>query len=131
MIRVQEVALPILREALPGVSVVSVIPDVDHRTLPMVVLKRAGGTRNLNLPHLASGPVLEMTAVSADGLVEAELLYEEALDALYSAVADQTVVPNAGHLQWLREAQGATQTPSAVSDAWAVEGTVRIGLRPA
>jgi hypothetical protein len=96
VIRPQAVVLPILREALPTASVVSVVPDVDHRTLPMVVIKRAGGTRNPNLPKMHSLPEVTMQAVSAEGLVEAEELYDEALEALYAAVSNQTVVPNVG-----------------------------------
>lgn len=131
MIRPQEVVLPILRPALPGVSVVSQLPDADHRVLPMVVVRRDGGIRNPNLPHRHSLPVVELEAVSADSLVECEELYDEALDALISAVRNQTVVPGVGHLQSLREAEGATQRPSAVPDAWAVSGAVRLGIRSA
>jgi hypothetical protein len=41
--------------------------------------------------------VVEMTAYSADGLPEAETLYEDALEALYAAVEAQTQTP-AGYL---------------------------------
>lgn len=120
--------LPVLRAALPGVSVVTTIPDVDYRDFPLVHLRRAGGTRNPKLPHRASRPVLEITAVSADGPIEAEELFEDALDALYAAVRQQIVVPDAGHLQSLREAQGPTQTASRYPDTWAVEGSVQLSL---
>ncbi|WP_264022277.1 hypothetical protein [Mycolicibacterium pyrenivorans] len=124
--------LPILREALPGVAVVSVVPDADYRTFPMVVIRRAGGTRNPNHPAIHSLPEVTMEAVSADGLIEAEELYDDALEALYAAVANQTVVPNAlGHLQSLREAQGATQSPAELPDTWSVQGKLRLGLRAA
>lgn len=131
MIRPQSVVLPILRAepALAGVAVVSQIPDVDYRTFPMVVIQRAGGIRNINLPRRVSRPGLEMTAVSADGLIEAEELYESALEALYAAVSDQTVVPGVGYLQSILESQGASQTPSGVPDTWAVTGSVQLGLR--
>lgn len=127
--RPQAVVLPILREALPAASVVSVQPDVDHRVLPMVAIRRIGGARNANLPHRYSQPVLAMTAVSATGPIEAEELYEQALDALYAAVKAQTVVAGAGYLQSLTEAQGATQAPSPYPDTWAVVGSVEIGVR--
>lgn len=127
--RPQPVVLPLLRAALPGVAVVSVVPDVDYRTFPMIVIRRDGGTRNRNLPKLHALPALEMTAVSADGLIDAEELYDDALDALYDAVDDQTVVPNQGRLQSLTESQGATQSPSEVPDTWAVTGSVRLAVR--
>lgn len=126
--RPQAVVLPILRSALPDVAVVSTLPDVDHRTLPMVVVRRSGGTRNPAQPQLHSLPQVDLEAVSADGLVEAEELYEDVLDALYAAVAAQTVVPNAGHLQSLAETQGPAQTRSEVPDSWAVAGSVRLAL---
>jgi hypothetical protein len=116
MIRVQTVVLPILREALPGVAVVSVVPDVDYRTFPMVSIRRAGGTRNPNLPRLYSQPVLEMTAISADGPIEAEELYEDALEALYASARAQ-------------EARGVTTVSSPFPDTWAVEGSIRVGVR--
>lgn len=121
--------LPILRAALPGVAVVSVVPDVDYRTYPMVVIRRSGGTRNPEAPKIHALPEVTMEAVSADGPIEAEVLYEDALDALYAAVADQTVVPNVGSLQSLTEAQGATQAPSEVPDTWAVQGSLRLVVR--
>lgn len=107
----------------------SQLPDVDHRQLPMLLVTRAGGTRNANLPQRASQPVLEMTAVSADGLVEAEELYEAALDAIYAAVRTQTVVEGLGHLTSFSQAQGAIQTPSEIPDARTVKGSIRLGIR--
>ena len=127
--RPQSVVLPLLRADLPGVSVVSEIPDVDHRTLPMVWIRRAGGTRNPKAPTLHSRPELDIAAVSAAGLVEAEELYEDVLDALYEAVSLQVTIPGVGYLQSLKEAQGATQSLSPFPDSWSVEGSVRVGLR--
>lgn len=131
MIRPQAIVLPLLRAALPGVDVVSVAPDVDHRTYPMVAVHRAGGTRNPNLPNRHARPVLNIEAVSADGLIEAEELYEDALEAVFAAVAAQTVVPSLGYLQSVREAQGASQSPSSPPDTWAVNGSVQLGVRSA
>ena len=111
---------------MPNVSVVSRLPDVDHRTLPLIVVTRTGGVRNSNL---LPQPVVRLTVISADGPVEAEELYEDALDALYASVSDQTVVLGAGHLQSISEAQGATQTPSMLPDTWSVEGSLRLSLR--
>lgn len=98
-------------------------------TYPMVVVRRAGGTRNENLPSRFAMPGLEMTAVSANGPVEAEELYEDALDALYAAVRQQILVPGVGCLQGIRESHGATQSPSRYSDTWAAAGSVRLSVR--
>ena len=115
--RPQTLILPILREALPGASVVSVVPDVDYRTFPLVTIERAGGTRSESAPRLLAHPELKLTVVSADGLVAAEELYEEALDALYDG------------LQRFRETQGAIEVESRYPDTWAIEGAVALSVR--
>lgn len=129
MIRPQAVVLPILRAALPGVTVVSVVPDVDHRQLPLVHVERVGGARNENMPEKHAKQFIRMTAASAAGLIEAEELYETSLTALYAAVRAQQPVPGAGHLQSLSEMSGATQTPSGIPDVWTVGGTVALAVR--
>ncbi|GAB4964540.1 hypothetical protein BB734_24060 [Mycobacterium avium subsp. hominissuis] len=115
MIRVQTVVLPILRAALPGVAVLSAPADVEHRSYPLVVVQRAGGTRNPNAPRLHALPVLEMTATSDVGPVEAEELYGRALDALLAA----------GHV---RELVGPEPADSP-QDTWAVSGTIRVSTK--
>lgn len=129
MIRPQAVVLPLLRSALPGVSVVSVIPDVDHRQLPMVHVERVGGTRNVNMPDKHANPVVRVTAASGAGLIEAEELYEASLTALYAAVRAQQPVPGVGHLQSISEASGPSEIPSGVQDVWTVGGTVQVAVR--
>lgn len=124
------VVLAVLREALPGTSVVSVVPDVDHRTYPMISIERDGGTRLPAAPRRLSHPVLKLTAVAADSSVAAEELYEEALDTLFDAAAAHTSVPGAAALHSIRETQGATQVPSKYPDTWAVEGKLRVGVKP-
>lgn len=128
--RPQEVVLPILRTALPGASVVSVIPDVDHRTYPLVLVARTGGPRNPTLPRKLSLPVVELAVFHDLGLAEAEELYEDTLEALCDAVKAQTVVESVGYLHSLTETQGATQSASPFSDTWYVHGSVRVGVRP-
>ena len=71
-----------------------------------------------------------MAAVSADGPIEAEELYDDALEALYDAVRQQITVEGVGYLHSIRETQGATQAPSEVPDTWMVQGSIRLGLRP-
>lgn len=123
--------LPVLRQALEGVSVVSVVPNVNYRTYPMVLVTRAGGVRNPSRPRKLSVPVLELLAVHDGGLLQAEDLYDAALDALYDAVSAQTVVEGVGYLHSLTETQGATSIASPFPDTFAVQGKVRVGVRPA
>ncbi|MFV1355720.1 hypothetical protein ABFV47_01425 [Mycolicibacterium fortuitum] len=130
MIRPQTVVLPILRAALPGVAVLSAPADVEHRSYPLVVVQRAGGTRNPNAPRLHALPVLQITATSDVGPVDAEELYDKALDALYAAVRAQTVVQDVGYLQSISEDQGPTPLDPWIPDAWSIEGRIRCGLRP-
>ena len=121
--------LAVLRAALPGVTVVSVVPDVDERTYPMVEVRRAGGTRNPDLPTLHSRPGVELTAVSDLGPIEAEELYEAALDALFDAVRAQTASADGCHVQSIRETSGAAPARPEAPDTWAVEGSMSVSLR--
>ena len=127
MIRAQAVLLPLLRAASPGVKVSSVAQDVDNRELPAVQIDRVGGSRNPVFPELHSKPLIRMTAVSDEGLIEAEELYEASLDALYAAVRAQQTVPGLGHLQSLTEASGGMRMPSP-EDIWSVGGTLQLAL---
>ena len=121
--------LPLLRSALgPGVQVVSVIPDVDQRQLPMVHVHRVGGVRNSELPGVHAKPVIRMTAASGEGLIQAEELYESALSALFEAVRAQQQIPGVGHLQSLSESGGPAEVPSGVQDVWTVGGTIQLAL---
>ena len=96
----------------------------------MVVIRRAGGTRHPSAPRRFALPVLELAAVSADGLVEAEELYEDALEALYAAVRQQITVEGVGYLHSINEQQGPAEADPRIPDAWSVEGQIRVGLRP-
>lgn len=132
MPRIQAIVLPILKDALPGVSVYSWIPDVNNRVFPMVQVRRIGGIRNLKRPNQLSLPVIELTAYTAspDGdLIQTETLYDDALEALYEAVRNQTQT-EAGYLHSIKETFGATQFSSLFQDSWRVQGLVQLGLRP-
>jgi hypothetical protein len=120
-----------LRAALPGVSIQSVIPDVDHRTYPLVVVSRAGGTRHEAQPRKLAFPGVDLAVFHDLGLVEAEELYEDVVDALYDAVRKQSVVEGVGYLHSIRETEGASVDPSPFPDTWYVHGSVQLGLRPA
>lgn len=131
MPRIQEVVLPILRADpnLAGVTVVTWVPDIDFRDFPMINIRRIGGARNENRPRELSSPVIEMSVYSKESLIDAERLYENALDALYDAVREQTQTPK-GYLHSVRETMGATQFSSLFMDSWRVQGLIRLGLRP-
>ena len=79
---------------------------------------------------MLSLPEVELAVFSGAGLVETEELYDEALEALYAAVAAQTTVDGVGYLHSIKETQGATQSPSPFPDTWMVQGQIQLGVRP-
>jgi hypothetical protein len=129
--RIQSVVLPILRAdpALSGVKIGSWVEDIDYRQFPMINIRRLGGERHEYHPTLFSQPVIEMTAYGNVGLIETEQLYEDALEALYKAVRQQTQTP-AGYLSSIKETLGATQFSSLFMDSWRIQGLIKLGLRP-
>jgi len=128
MPRASTVVLPILRAALPGVTVTTWGADIDYREFPFINIRRVGGIRYDLLPGKFNKPVFEMTAYGAEGLPETELLYETALDALYRAVQLQTLT-TAGHLHSIKETMGMTQFSSPFQDSWRVQGLIQLGVR--
>lgn len=129
MPRVQEVVLPILREALPGVRISTWVEDIDYREFPLVMIRRIGGYRNRGGYMLLDRPVIEMTAFTNEGLPETEDLYNDALDALYEAVDKQTMTDK-GWLHSIEERMGMTQFSSLYTDSWRVQGLIALGVRP-
>lgn len=139
MPRIQKVVLPLLRDtglAVPDrddvpqlVTVNTWGPDIDKRKLPMVLIRRVGGTRFSGGYDLLASPVIEMTVYTRDGLDKTEQLYEDALEALFLAVQNQTQT-EAGYLHSIKESLGATGAASPFQDSWAVFGLIRLGLRP-
>lgn len=127
--RPQEIVLPILREALPDVHVNTWIADVDYREFPLIIVRRFGGVRDQSHPTLFSKPIIELSAYSDEGLPECEQLYEDALEALYLAVQNQTMT-DAGYLQSVRETMGASQFSSLFQDSWRIQGLIMLGIRP-
>ena len=129
--RVQEIVLPILRDSftLNGVTVTSWVPDIDHREFPMINIRRIGGGRHPDNPNKLSLPVIEMTCYSSSSLIEAERLYEDALEVLYDAAKTQKQTPK-GYLHSIRETMGATQFSSLYMDSWRVQGLIQLGIRP-
>lgn len=127
--RVQSIVLPILREALPDVTITSWGADIDYREFPLINIRRVGGVRHGEHPDLLDKPVIEMTAYTTLGLPETELLYMDALEALYEAVQKQTQT-DAGYLHSIKETMGMTQFSSLFMDSWRVQGLIALGVRP-
>jgi len=74
-------------------------------------------------------PVIEMTAYNTTNLIETDRLYDDALEALYAAVRNQTQT-DAGYLHSMKETLGATEADSPFQDSWSVFGLIQLGLRP-
>lgn len=129
MIRPAELLLPELRKRLPGVSVVSDVTDVDHRTLPLVILTPTGGQRHPKGPHDLSLPNISMSANSRQDFASAESLYYSALDVLYDMQIAQSVTDK-GWLHSVTELMGAARANPLFEDTWRVIGTIRVGIRP-
>ncbi|MGW6624204.1 hypothetical protein ACWF99_23505 [Nocardia sp. NPDC055002] len=129
MPRVQSVVVPILRERFPDVVITTWVPDIDYRQFPMINIRRVGGFRHETRPKQLAMPVIEMTAYGTEGLPETELIYEEALETLFDAVANQTQT-EAGYLHSIKETMGAVQFSSLYQDSWRVQGLIKLGVRP-
>ena len=128
--RIQAVVVPILRgdPRLAGVTITTWVPDIDYREFPMINVRRFGGVRNPKAPRLHSNPIIELSVYSNAELIEAEEIYETALDVLYDAEHDQVWSP-AGYLQNVRETMGATQFSSLYQDSWRTQGLIRLAVR--
>lgn len=128
--RVQEVVIPILRAALPPeVTVSSWVNDIDYREYPIVNIRRLGGTRDKKFSRWMDHPVIEMTVLGNEGLIETEQLFHDALDALYEAARKQTV-GDKGYLAYVTETMGMTQFSALFQDTWRVQGLIKVGVRP-
>jgi hypothetical protein len=131
MPRVQRIVLPILRDALPDrVKCGSWLEDVDYRELPLVNVSRTGGVRHNKHPKKLSFPDVELLVISADGLVEAEELYDDALEALYDAVSRQKILPGGFYLHSILETSGPNNLETPFNDSWAIQGVIALGIRP-
>lgn len=123
--RPQPVVMAVLQTALPGLSVASYAPSVDHRTYPLVLVQRAGGVRNESIPHLFSLPEVDVTVVTDDYPESAEQLYDDVLDALFRAARRQ----GPGGLHSVTEVAGPSPIESPFPDTFAVVGSLRVGIR--
>lgn len=126
--RIQEVVLPILKANLPGVQVVSWVPDVPTRQYPIINVRRLGGLpRDVDMYDRA---VIEVTAYADTCLEDCEDVLLDARQVLWDAWKNQTVVPNKGSIGSYFETLGPTQFESPYDDTWRVQYLVQLGLRP-
>jgi hypothetical protein len=96
-----------------------------------VSVRRVGGTRHKTRYNQLGLPVIDLAVFSDEGLVEAEELYEEALEALYAGVREHTPIQGVGYLHSLKGLRGLSGPVSPFPDTWMVQGALRLGLRPA
>lgn len=129
MPRVEDIILPLLRSALPGVTVGTWVEDIDHRSFPLVHLHHIGGVRHDRRPKQLAMPEVQMACMRSDNLANTTIMYNTALEALYDAWLNQTVTP-AGYLSSFVETTGMRQGPSPYQDSWFVSGTMKFGVRP-
>lgn len=132
MPRIQAVVLPYLEEALlpdyPDLTVGSWIPNVKHRTFPLLNVRRLGGLPVR--PDLLDRPVIELTAFTQVDLPTTEQLLLDARMALFSMKERQVVIPGVGYIHSYFETMGPTQFDSLIGDTWRVQMLVQLGLRP-
>lgn len=128
--RVQRIVAELFRNdpRTEDAEITTWVPDVDYRNFPMINIRRIGGIRNPDGPTIHSLPVIELSVYSGESLIEAEELYESALDVLYDSVKYQTATSE-GYIVSIYETMGATQFSSLYQDSWRVQGLIRLGIR--
>lgn len=126
--RIQEVVLPILKADMPGVQVVSWVPDVADRQFPIVQIRRLGGLEiDVDMYDRA---VIELTAYTDTNLMDCENLCLDARQILWNAWKTQTVVPGKGSIGSFFTTLGPTQFDSPYDDTYRVQSLIQLGLRP-
>lgn len=126
--RVQEIVLPILKAELPGVQVVSWVPDVDDRLYPIVNVRRLGGLE-VDVDMLDRA-VVEVTCFTDTNVQDCENLCLDARQILWNAWKRQTVVANKGSISSFFTTLGPTQFDSPYDDTYRVQTLIQLGLRP-
>ena len=132
-----DVLLPLLRGDLPGVTVMSRIPDNIHDFLPLVVIRRSGG--DSAAPEFYDVPWVNVQCWCADPHTVGRDQYRDASDLadqvrgiLWSAYRTQRVVAGEGWVSAIRESSG----PIEISDPDLplldrVTATYELRIRPA
>lgn len=131
MPRVQDVVKPLLvaglQEDYPTLMVTTWVPNVEHRTLPLINIRRLGGLP-VN-PDLLDRPVIEVTAYGNVDLATTENLLLDARQVIWDAYKNQTVT-EAGSVSRYFETMGPTQFDSLIDDCWRVQMLAQISIRP-
>lgn len=108
-----DVVLPLLRSGLPGVTVMTRVPNKVSDHVPLVVCRRTGGSSFA--PTFYDEPFINIQCWAAadaeDASRTASRLADDVRRVLWTAWKQQITVP-AGHLAVLRESQG----PEEASD---------------
>jgi len=109
-----DVLLPILRNGLPGVNVFSRVPDPVPQFVPLVVIRRTGGSSDA--PTFIDVPWVNVQCWSArsdtvDAARMAHNLADDVRRVLWTAWANQTVT-SAGWIRRVRE----SSAPEEIND---------------
>lgn len=108
-----DVVLGLLRPALTGVTVVSKVPDKIPAVVPLVVIRRTGGSSFA--PAFYDEPYINVQcwagpAGDIDQHRAAFNLADDVRRVLWTSWTSQTTTPY-GHIAHLRESQGPEDTP--------------------
>jgi hypothetical protein len=108
-----DIVLEIIRDALPGVNVRASIPDGVLDFLPLVVVRRIGGSSPY--PDFWDDPLINVQnwaapAGSVDAFRAASDLADQIREALWTAWRTQTVTAG-GSIARIRESQGPLEMP--------------------
>lgn len=129
MPRPQSVMLPVLREGLgQGVMVTTWMPDLGHRTYPLLNVRREGGGSSA-YRSLLDRPIMILEGYSRDGVAGAENLVMDSLFILEDAVAKQTLT-DVGYLHSMVDSGGIISLPTDLQDVWVTQAIIRVGIRP-
>lgn len=125
--RVSAVILPILREALPDVQVVSFVPELSDRAYPVLLARRSGGSA-IDMELLDRCRV-EFQLWHPDSPGAAEDLALSARASLVQAWKDQRVVGGAS-IGRITESSGLTFARDPGDAAWRVQSSYELFIRP-
>lgn len=132
-----DVLMDLLRPAMPGVFVMSRIPDKVPQYLPLVVLRRTGG--DSQAPEFYDTPFVNVQCWAEEDVAGGRDAYRVASDladqvrgVLWTAYRTQQVVPGRGWLGSMRESTGPMEiTDPDLPLLGRLAATYEIRVRPA